>query len=407
MCRCSVVWFQLTKSESVLSEKIETYTQSVEGKAMFCIVREFLEFFNLDFTIAVYESESCMGARYKYDGKFGIIKDLGVSQLDENSQGPLLLQLIRLVQLNNNTISKSDFGDNCASGNSEVDSDGNTKTEILTTNTENGEMSATASKNIHTDEEIEEFKKANLDATFNLSNPKVMLQNGSGRSNTDSDKEKSTVEEKSNGCLFSHPSTQNDEIHNVTTVKESKDDEENSSDTAKSNASLSDTYKQKTTTEENNSDLEFPSPVLKDAKFSPKSDIAGEKLKLSSQKPDKLKPKTNLNSLADLPPIQVSKARPNDPMILPSLYSHEFKEKANLKELDELLGLELDSMDNYEEDFMSASEVELSAERYDLSAGVTDKRKDIKTSEGFSSTTRIGYIDGDIAVRETSEDTHT
>lgn len=375
---------------------------------MFCIVREFLEFFNLDFTIAVYESESCMGARYKYDGKFGIIKDLGVSQLDENSQGPLLLQLIRLVQLNNNTISKSDFGDNCASGNSEVNSDGNTKTDILITNNENGEISATASEIIHTDKKTEGFNQINLDATFNLSNPKIVVQNGSGGSNTDSDKEKSTIEEKSeNGCLFSHASTESNQMIDVIVDEKSKDDEESIANTSKSTVSLSETNKQKSLTEEIISDLEISSAVLKDAKPTLKTDTAGEKLKMSSQKSDKLKSKTNLNSLADLPPIQVNKTRPNDPMILPSLYSHEFKEKANLKELDELLGLELDSMDNYEEDFMSTSEVELSTDRYDLSAAEANERKDMKASDGFNLTTRIGCIDGDISSCETGEDTHT
>lgn len=66
---------------------------------MFCLVREFLEFCDLHFTITVYEPESYLGSAYHYDGKYKLIEELGIP-IDQNSDVPILIQLIRLVQQN-------------------------------------------------------------------------------------------------------------------------------------------------------------------------------------------------------------------------------------------------------------------------------------------------------------------
>lgn len=382
----STIVFQLTKSECVMNEKIKTYTESVEGKAMFCIVREFLEFFDLGFTISVYEPESCMGARYNFNGKFGILKDLGLSEPDENSQGPLLLHLIRLVQLNNNTLSKSNSGHNENDKYSETNITDSIKTE---TSNENGGISTSASDIVYSNDDNEQTKLINLDATFNVSNPKI-AHNESVTVNTDANNGKSSVDEQIvNGCEFNR-----DETFNVLTSEESEKDEESTTDVgnllSKSNLSLIPLNNKHI----NVMDLESSSPIVKETKLSSKTDISAEKVK----KPDKLKSKGNLCSLADLPPIQLNKSRSNDPMILPSLYTHEFKEKTNMKELDEFLGVELDPMDNYEEDFMSPSEAELFSDRSNL------LQRDLSTEE-TNKLTKDGTVctDGDGTVCEDVE----
>lgn len=337
----------------MLNQKIKAYTESVEGKVMFCIVREFLEFFDLDFTISVYEPESYLGTRYKYNGKVGTIKDLGLKQLEENCEGPLLLQLIRLVQSNNNTIPR----DSCESDSkrsSAADSDDNTKTEMLLTNNE---------RSVSVSEEYS-CKPDNLDATFDVSNPKVMLYM----------KDKKTdVQEKEERIVNGHNLDESEHIN------ENKIEAEGSpgKELSKSNVSIvdltgsldkSDHNKESENEAEGSPGNELSESNISlvdltgspdDSKLSSKMDISGEKLKLSSQKSPKSK--SNLSSLIDLPPLQITKNRSNDPMILPSLFSREFKEKTNLKELDELL--DLDPLDNYEEDFMSGSEIELSAKK--------------------------------------------
>lgn len=83
-----------------MNNKIKSSLETEEGKIMFCIVREFLEFFNLDCTLSVYEPESYLGKVYQYEGRHTVAEKLGLEGLDDgDSHVPLLLMLIRFVQL--------------------------------------------------------------------------------------------------------------------------------------------------------------------------------------------------------------------------------------------------------------------------------------------------------------------
>lgn len=349
----------MTKKGCMLNPKVKAYTETVEGRAMFCIVREFLQFFDLGFTISVYEPESYMGTSYNYDGKLAIIKDLGLSQLHENSKDPLLLQLIRLLQLhNNNTISKSELVP-CATETihnpaSDTSNDNSIRTEI-SNNTH--ESNTSLSDSIYVNGKSENCKSAALNVTFNLSNPNVITNQGSNRA------ENNTLDESNCAIIKS-------ETDNTTTTGDSTErDEEN--EKKLSDISSTSTETQNNLLAESTIDLELLSPVLKESKLTP--NVATEKHKLPSQKSDKLKCKSSVNSLTDLPSLQISRNRSNDPVILPSLYSHEFKEKTSFKETDELLRGDLDSLDNYEEDFMSTSKVDLSSDclRNNIASGST------------------------------------
>lgn len=297
---------------------------------MFCVVREFLEYFDLDFTISVYEPESYMGTSYNYGGKSEIIRNLGLSQLDENSKEPLLLELIRSLQLanNNNSISKNGLQSSLLEDNSSqhtAENDSTIRTEMSNANESNFCLSESFANTKHKIVEL----TAPSDITFDISNPKIVT-------GTDSSSESNTVDES---CC--------NEIHNV----EESIPEITSVEIKFLNKSHNQTVNLEALTQNNLLaetvvDLELSTPVLKESKIS---------------KSDKLKTKSNISSLTDLPTLQISRNRSNDPLILPSMYSHEFKEKTNLKEFDGFIGSEFDSLDNYEEDFMSTSDVELSA----------------------------------------------
>ncbi|KAK4873349.1 hypothetical protein RN001_015378 [Aquatica leii] len=251
---------EVQKKEPLQNKKIKTHLDSKIGRAMFCVVREFLEFFNLDFTISVYEPESYLGTGYQYTTRSQIIKDLGISQLDETSTVPLLHQLIELAQLQNKVID-------------------------INLNKIPSETQPTAA----------------LNETFNVTTANELLQQVKNKDDSNSECNSSIAEE-----------------------------------IGKDTQSISEN--------------EFSPPILKDAKPHGKNDA----VKLSPQKTDKIKTKS-LSSLADLPPLQLSKSR-NDTVLLPSLYSKEFKVNQNSKEIDKIFDVDLDS---YEEDFMSDTEMNL------------------------------------------------
>lgn len=85
-----------------MNNKIKSSLETDEGKIMFCIVREFLEFFNLDCTLSVYEPESYLGNIYQYEGRHMVAEKLGLDVDEEAPHFPLLLMLIRFVQMMKN-----------------------------------------------------------------------------------------------------------------------------------------------------------------------------------------------------------------------------------------------------------------------------------------------------------------
>lgn len=331
----------------MLNQKIKIYTESPEGRTMFCIVREFLQFFDLDYTLSVFEPESYMGTKYNYEGRVGIIKDLGVTKLDENSQDPILLQLMRIVKLNSSKI--------------DVVNTENHKSNNIDKFSEHKET-----PNIIVDDNA--ALKA-LDTTFNLSNPHVAMDEINGTNSVSP----SQVEITSNGCVVS-PNNEKDDKTIGSMINELEKDEaseeehsvistevQNNSDPLQLNHVLP---KQKLLSDQNYLDLELSSPHLKESKSFP------EKIKKSPQKSDRLKGKSSVTSLNDLPPIQT---------ILPSLYNLEFKEKSNVKEHDRMLNVDDDVVDSYEEDFILSSDKDMPTHK--SFSDKTNKASEIKVSE--------------------------
>lgn len=74
----------------LLNKTVKQYLGSSEGKLLFSLVREFLEYFGLDYTMSVYDPETYFGKEYKYAGRNKLCEELGIS-----SSEPLLGEILK------------------------------------------------------------------------------------------------------------------------------------------------------------------------------------------------------------------------------------------------------------------------------------------------------------------------
>ncbi|XP_011500243.1 PREDICTED: protein PF14_0175-like [Ceratosolen solmsi marchali] len=90
------VFLTLEEQESVLNpepflnKSVKQYLSNSEGKLLFSLVREFLEYFGLDYTISVYDPETYFGKEYNYSGRKKLCEELGI-----NSEEPLLGEILK------------------------------------------------------------------------------------------------------------------------------------------------------------------------------------------------------------------------------------------------------------------------------------------------------------------------
>ncbi|KAJ8983475.1 hypothetical protein NQ317_014933 [Molorchus minor] len=326
---------KLSKQQPLLNNKVNTHLETEEGKAMFCIVREFLEFFSLYFTISVFEPESYMGSGYKYEGRRKLVKDLGLDNVEDPTV-PILLQLIRIAQTKPKSIDIDlHFNKNGMGESKSLSQDIETNSNLKKTDSEsliskayndNEKFSGTDKSRVENSLELDK-----INTTYELSSPTVSLRQPEHNIKKPADAETNSK----------------DLLDNTNNKIDNKDDDtyEDTSSIAEDMAhNLDNTRVPEILTNGLDSNIEYRTnegvlqPVLKEGKNT-------DKLKLSPQKP-----KSSLSSLSDLPPLQMSKNRVND--ILPSLYSKDFKDKSNLRELDKLFDMEAE----YEEDFMCSGD---------------------------------------------------
>ncbi|XP_011310050.1 FGFR1 oncogene partner-like [Fopius arisanus] len=76
--------------EPLLNKTVKQYLSNSEGKLLFSLVREFLEYFALDYTISVYDPETYVGKEYNYIGRNKLCEKLGISTTE-----PLLGELLK------------------------------------------------------------------------------------------------------------------------------------------------------------------------------------------------------------------------------------------------------------------------------------------------------------------------
>ncbi|XP_046737526.1 uncharacterized protein LOC124406113 isoform X2 [Diprion similis] len=90
------VFLALEEQESVMNTKpllnktVKQYLANSEGRLLFSLVREFLEYFGLDYTISVYDPETYAGKEYNYAGRSKLCEELGIV-----SSEPLLGEILR------------------------------------------------------------------------------------------------------------------------------------------------------------------------------------------------------------------------------------------------------------------------------------------------------------------------
>ncbi|KAJ8963006.1 hypothetical protein NQ314_005624 [Rhamnusium bicolor] len=328
---------KISKQQPLLNTKIKTHLETEEGKAMFCIVREFLEFFNLYFTLSVFEPESYMGNGYQYEDRQKVAKDLGLDIIEDTTV-PLLLQLIKIAQVKTKSIEINlNMKSNGIEDNKSLSQDIDSTSDLKKTDSANLTSKLPNSLISYNEKHSEADKKSvennsvrptNLNATFDLSSPTMSL-NITKKTENDT---KKRLAEAQNDLLKEQI------LDSTYSKREGKDD-----DTYEDTSSIAEDSVALINFDNTIKASEVLQPVLKEGKTI-------DKLKFPSQKSEKLKSKSTLSSLSDLPPLQMNKSRVND--ILPSLYSKEFKDKSNLRELDKLFDMDAE----YEEDFICSGD---------------------------------------------------
>ncbi|XP_066602921.1 homeobox protein 3-like [Prorops nasuta] len=76
--------------EPLLNKTVKQYLSNAKGKLLFSLVREFLEYFGLEYTISVFDPETYFGKEYNYVGRNKLSEALGI-----NSNEPLLGEILK------------------------------------------------------------------------------------------------------------------------------------------------------------------------------------------------------------------------------------------------------------------------------------------------------------------------
>jgi len=87
------------KSKSkLINQNLIDFLSTTNGRLVASLVREFLEFFDLDFTLAVFDPETNIGKDFKYRERSKLIDALGLTELTDK-KSPLLSEIMRLSKV--------------------------------------------------------------------------------------------------------------------------------------------------------------------------------------------------------------------------------------------------------------------------------------------------------------------
>ncbi|XP_076190093.1 centrosomal protein 43 isoform X1 [Aptenodytes patagonicus] len=98
----AAVFLALEEQEKVenktplVNESLKSFLGTKDGRLVAGLVAEFLRFFNLDFTLAVFQPES--STLNGLDGRENLARDLGIIEVEGTVGGPLLLEVVRKCQ---------------------------------------------------------------------------------------------------------------------------------------------------------------------------------------------------------------------------------------------------------------------------------------------------------------------
>ncbi|NXA37727.1 FR1OP protein, partial [Eudromia elegans] len=80
----------------LVNESLKNFLSTKDGRLVAGLVAEFLRYFNLDFTLAVFQPES--STLNGLDGRENLARDLGIIEAEGTVGGPLLLEVVRKYQ---------------------------------------------------------------------------------------------------------------------------------------------------------------------------------------------------------------------------------------------------------------------------------------------------------------------
>ncbi|KAK7792518.1 hypothetical protein R5R35_009926 [Gryllus longicercus] len=86
----------LQTENSYANKTFKNFIKTSEGMLLTQLVREFLEFFELDFTLSVFDPETSYGKDYEYVGRNTLLKELKMKNVN-GSSGPLLAQILKIA----------------------------------------------------------------------------------------------------------------------------------------------------------------------------------------------------------------------------------------------------------------------------------------------------------------------
>ncbi|XP_048210388.1 centrosomal protein 43 isoform X2 [Perognathus longimembris pacificus] len=98
----AAVFLALEEQEKVenktplVNESLKKFLNTKDGRLVASLVAEFLQFFNLDFTLAVFHPET--STFQGFEGRENLARDLGIIEAEGTVGGPLLLEVIRRSQ---------------------------------------------------------------------------------------------------------------------------------------------------------------------------------------------------------------------------------------------------------------------------------------------------------------------
>nr|CAD7200756.1 unnamed protein product [Timema douglasi] len=94
---------------SLHSKSLTQFLSTRDGLLITSLVREFLEFFKLDFTLSVFDPETSHGKEYSYGGRNKLISDLDLKiNKDTYDKEPLLAQILKLSRTRPNNLTSKE-----------------------------------------------------------------------------------------------------------------------------------------------------------------------------------------------------------------------------------------------------------------------------------------------------------
>ncbi|NXD08675.1 FR1OP protein, partial [Nothocercus nigrocapillus] len=93
---CLFSFHFLQNKTPLVNESLKNFLSTKDGRLVAGLVAEFLRYFNLDFTLAVFQPES--STLNGLDGRENLARDLGIIEAEGTVGGPLLLEVVRKCQ---------------------------------------------------------------------------------------------------------------------------------------------------------------------------------------------------------------------------------------------------------------------------------------------------------------------